>query len=121
MAKAITNFGRSGLYDWLLQRVTSVVIGAYTLFLVIYMVSTPDISYDTWKGMFEHFWMRLFSSMALASICIHAWIGLWATLTDYITHKLIGKHATKIRVLLQITLAIINAFYFVWGITIVWG
>ena len=34
MVTQVTNLGRSGLYDWLMQRASAVVLLAYTVFLV---------------------------------------------------------------------------------------
>ncbi|RLA58972.1 MAG: succinate dehydrogenase, hydrophobic membrane anchor protein, partial [Gammaproteobacteria bacterium] len=33
MVTAVTNLGRSGLYDWLMQRVTAVILLAYFLYV----------------------------------------------------------------------------------------
>ncbi len=35
MVTSVTNFGRSGVYDWLVQRVSALVWLAYVLFLVV--------------------------------------------------------------------------------------
>ena len=33
MVNSVTNFGRSGLYDWVIQRLSAVILAIYTLFL----------------------------------------------------------------------------------------
>jgi len=121
MVTAVTSFGRSGLYDWMMQRVSAVVMAAYTIFLVAFIVLTPDLDYDTWKALYATLWMRVFSVMTLLSIAAHAWIGLWAVLTDYLTNRLMGAKATVLRVIAQMGLGAVTVTYLVWGIEILWG
>ncbi|WP_299978057.1 succinate dehydrogenase, hydrophobic membrane anchor protein [uncultured Pseudoteredinibacter sp.] len=121
MVTAVTSFGRSGLYDWMIQRVSAVVMAAYTIFLAAFIVLTPELSYEVWKGLYSTLWMRVFSLITLLSIAAHAWIGLWAVLTDYLTNRLMGNKATILRVLMQMVLGLITVTYVVWGIEILWG
>ena len=121
MVTAVTSFGRSGLYDWLIQRVTGVVLAAYTIFLVAFILINPDLSYEQWQGLFAQLWMRVFSLVALLSVAAHAWIGLWAVLTDYLTTRMMGSKATVLRVLAQMGLGVVTVTYTVWGIEILWG
>jgi len=121
MVTAVTSFGRSGLYDWMIQRVSAVAMAAYTIFLAGFIVLTPELDYDTWKGLYSTLWMRVFSLITLLSIAAHAWIGLWAVLTDYLTTRLMGSKATVLRVLLQMVLGLVAVTYVVWGIEILWG
>ncbi|WP_299774253.1 succinate dehydrogenase, hydrophobic membrane anchor protein [uncultured Pseudoteredinibacter sp.] len=121
MVTAVTSFGRSGLYDWMIQRVSAVVMAAYTIFLAAFIVLTPELTYEVWKGLYSTLWMRVFSLITLFSIAAHAWIGLWAVLTDYLTNRLMGNKATILRVLMQMVLGLITVTYVVWGIEILWG
>jgi succinate dehydrogenase / fumarate reductase membrane anchor subunit len=121
MVTAVTSFGRSGLYDWVAQRVSAVVLAAYAVFIAGYIILTPDVQYGDWKALFECLPVRVFSLAALISIAAHAWIGLWAVLTDYLTTRLMGDKATVLRILCQAALAIVNITYVVWGIEIIWG
>ena len=121
MVTTITSFGRSGTYDWLIQRVSAVVLAAYTLFIVGFIFLSDDFSYETWSALFEQRWMRIFSLVALLATVVHAWIGLWSVLTDYITNRLMGGKATFLRLVLEVLLAAVAVFYVVWGIEIFWG
>ena len=121
MVTAVTSFGRSGLYDWLVQRVSAVVMTAYTLLLVGFILLTPDLGYEQWQGLFNHLWMRIFSFITLVSLVAHSWIGLWSVLTDYLTTRLLGTRGTVLRVLAQMVLGVVTVAYFVWGIEILWG
>ncbi|MGD9660798.1 MAG: succinate dehydrogenase, hydrophobic membrane anchor protein [Porticoccaceae bacterium] len=121
MVTNVTSFGRSGLSDWLVQRATAIVMAAYSVFLVVYLLLNPDLDYQQWKELNQGFLMRLFSLAAILSIAAHAWIGLWAVLTDYITVRLLGPKATALRVVLQFGMITVTLAYVVWAIDILWG
>ena len=121
MVTAVTNLGRSGLYDWLVQRVSAAVLAAYTFFIVGFILMQPEVTYSVWHELFQHFWVRLFSLFALVSTAAHAWIGLWAVLTDYVTPMTMGSKATIVRLAIQMILAVVTVAYTVWGIEILWG
>ncbi|SEQ66720.1 succinate dehydrogenase / fumarate reductase membrane anchor subunit [Amphritea atlantica] len=114
MVTSITSFGRSGLYDWMIQRVTAVVLLAFTVFMIGYMLFNPDLDYQQWKELFECTSMRIFTLMALLSMAAHAWIGMWSISTDYIK-------PTGIRFLFQSACGLLTFIYVVWGIQILWG
>ena len=119
MVTAVTSMGRSGLYDWLMQRVTAVVMLAY--FLVVGGILLAGVDYVSWKALYSQTWMRIFSLLALLSMGIHAWVGLWAVFTDYLTERLMGTTGNVLRLLAQGLCAITMFIYVVWGIQILWG
>lgn len=121
MTISITSFGRSGLSDWLLQRVTAVVLTAYTLFMAVYLFSNPNLQYEQWVALNDNLCMRIFSLLTVLSIAIHAWIGLWAVLTDYVTVRLLGPKATPLRIFLQLGMITVILVYLIWAIDILWG
>jgi succinate dehydrogenase / fumarate reductase membrane anchor subunit len=117
----VTSFGRSGLSDWLVQRVSAVVMTVYLIFIFGYLVCGGDVSYGDWKTLHSHFLVRLLSLFAILSLAAHAWIGLWAVLTDYVTVRLMGPKATAIRVFLQLGMIAVILAYVVWAFAILWG
>jgi succinate dehydrogenase hydrophobic anchor subunit len=54
MVTNVTNLSRSGLYDWMAQRVSAVVLAAYFIFLIGYVVAHPGIGYAQWHGLFAN-------------------------------------------------------------------
>lgn len=116
-----TNLGRNGVYDWLVQRVTSLVMAAYLFVVVGFILLTPDMTYDIWSEFFAQTWVRVFSLMMVISVAMHAWIGLWCVLNDYVTVRLMGPKATALRLTFQFVLGMITAVYFLWGLEILWG
>lgn len=128
MVTSVTNLGRSGLSDWLVQRVTAVVLLAYTVFLVV-VIFGCSLDYQAWVGLFSHTAVKVFSLAAILSLAMHAWIGLWGVSTDYLieyvlTIKLgpaIGSKANLLRWAFQAASAIVLFTYVVWGIQILWS
>jgi succinate dehydrogenase / fumarate reductase, membrane anchor subunit len=121
MVTAVTNLGRSGLSDWVIQRVTAVVLLAYTLFITGVLLFGPELNYAEWKALFDMTWVRVFSLAAIISTAMHAWIGLWSVSTDYLTERLMGPKGNVLRLLFQAFVAIALFTYVVWGIQILWG
>lgn len=121
MVTAVTSFGRSGLSDWVAQRFSAVVLAAYTIFIVAYLVMHPGLTYEEWSGLFQQLWVRIFTLLVLVSIAAHGWIGLWGVLTDYITTRMIGSSALFLRTVALSVYAIITFAYLVWGVQILWG
>jgi len=121
MVSSITGLGRSGLSDWLVQRVSAVVLLAYLLFLVAYICTSDALTYEQWRGLFAQIWMRVFSLAALLSLCAHAWIGMWTISTDYFTARMLGAAATGIRLLFQLGCLAVLLCYFIWCVQILWS
>lgn len=114
MVASVTSFGRSGLYDWMIQRVSAVVLAAYTVFILGYLVLNPDLTYAQWSELFNDTCVRIFSLLALLSLGAHAWIGLWTVSTDYLK-------GTGIRFIFQAVCGLVMFVYVVWGVQILWG
>ncbi|NLW04954.1 MAG: succinate dehydrogenase, hydrophobic membrane anchor protein [Pseudomonadaceae bacterium] len=114
MVTNITSFGRSGVADWLMQRVTAVIMLAYTLFLLGFFLINNNLDFATWQALFQGTAMRIFSLLALLSIAAHAWIGMWTVATDYIK-------PTGIRVIYHLVVVLALFAYVVWGVQVLWG
>ena len=99
MVTAVTSMGRSGLYDWLMQRVSAVILLAYTLYVGCVLLGGVD--YETWHDLYSQTWMRVFSLLALISLGVHAWVGLWSVFSDYLTERNLGSVGNVLRFLAQ--------------------
>ena len=121
MVKSVTSLSSSGLSNWMLQRVSALIMTAYLIFMVAYFFVNPSPSYDQWLSLHSTLAMRIFSLLTILSIATHAWIGVWCVLTDYITVRLIGPKATPIRMFLQLAMIAVILFYVVWTVDILWG
>ncbi|UVW33825.1 succinate dehydrogenase, hydrophobic membrane anchor protein [SAR92 clade bacterium H455] len=121
MVTNVTSLGRSGLSDWLIARVSAYVMTAYLIFIVGYLMLTPELNYTQWAALNSSLPMRMFSLLTILSIAAHAWIGMWCVLTDYITVRLIGPKATALRIIFQLGMIAITLLYVIWAIDILWG
>jgi succinate dehydrogenase / fumarate reductase membrane anchor subunit len=121
MITNVTSFGRSGLSDWLLQRTTAIIMAAYAVFVTFYLLTNPDLQYDQWLALNSHLCMKVLNVLTVLSIAIHAWIGLWAVLTDYVTVRLLGPKATPLRIIFQLGMILVTLVYVIWALDIVWG
>lgn len=113
MVETATSLGRSGLQDWLIQRITAIILAIYTVFLIIYFVTHPTLQYEQWRALFDFNLMKYSSLLALLSLILHAWIGIWTVITDYIKPLLL-------RLSIQIIIMLALLACFVWGIQIIW-
>ncbi len=114
MVTSVTNFGRSGLSDWLVQRVSAVILGAYAIFMVAYLLLNTQIDFGQWQALFSNTSMRIFSLMALLSLGAHCWIGLWSISTDYLKHF-------AVRFVFQMVVGLLMFIYTIWGVQLLWG
>ena len=114
MVASVTSLGRSGVYDWLVQRVSAVVLAAYFLFLLGFLAFSSELTYEVWKGLFSQGWMKIFSLMSLVALGAHAWVGMWTVSTDYLKNGVA-------RFIFQAACGAVMFIYFVWGVQILWG
>ncbi len=114
MTKNVMSLTRSGLLDWLVQRFSSVIMAAYVILLIGFILSHPQLSYADWKGLFANPVMRIFSFLVLLNIVAHAWVGMWTVFTDYIK-------PVPLRLFLEVAMVLVLLAYLVWGVEMMWG
>ena len=112
MVKRVPVGAHYGLKDWLAQRVTAVVMLAYT-FLVVIALPRGPLTFESWRGMFAPQWMRVATFLLAASLLIHAWIGMRNILMDYIK-------PVALRLSLQVAVVLVLAGYAGWAMQILW-
>lgn len=119
--KSATSLTRSGMTDWLVQRVSAVILAVYTVYLFGWIACQPSVDYATWHAFMTNTPMQIFTFLALLSFVGHAWIGMWTVTTDYMTVRQMGDKANVLRLLAQMAMAIALIVVVVWGIQIIWG
>lgn len=84
MVTNATSLTGNGVRDWLIQRITAVLLAIYTLFLVSYLMLHTPLSYNDWHALFQNTCMRIATFLVLLSIVYHTWVGMWMIFTDYL-------------------------------------
>ena len=121
MVTSVTSLGRSGLFDWMAQRLSALILLAWTLYLAARLLLAQELDYASWRALFDAPFMRTFSLIALLSLCAHAWIGVWTVTTDYLNTAHLGRAGTAVRLLTQAACALLTLAYLLWGARIFWG
>jgi succinate dehydrogenase / fumarate reductase membrane anchor subunit len=96
-----------GFYEWIVQRVSAVLIGAYGVFIFAFLLCHQPMQYAVWHGLFSHLVMKIATFVVLLAILWHAWIGLWTVFTDYVK-------CGVLRLFLEILLVLVLLSYFAW-------
>jgi len=103
-----------GLGDWMAQRVTAVLMAAYTLLFLVVLLWNGGMSYETWRALFASGPFRVATFLFVAALLYHAWIGVRNISMDYV--KPLG-----IRLALQTVVIGLVVAYLGWTIQILWA
>ena len=114
MVNRIVTGAHYGLRDWLVQRVTALVMAVYALVVAGYLLMQPSFGYDTWIDLFSGNLMRSFSLLFLLSLFYHAWIGVRDIVMDYVK-------PASIRLLIHVLVILALVLYTIWSVQILWG
>jgi succinate dehydrogenase / fumarate reductase membrane anchor subunit len=103
-----------GWRDWLVQRVTAIVMLAYTALMIGLALWNGGFDYATWRSIFANGAFRVVSFMFMASLLWHAWVGVRNILMDYV--KPAGA-----RLALECVVVALLVAYLGWTISVLWG
>jgi succinate dehydrogenase / fumarate reductase membrane anchor subunit len=103
-----------GLRDWLMQRVTAVIMLAYTVALAIFLLTIPS-SYEGWKGLFSHSWVQLLTQITILAVLLHAWVGIRDIWMDYVKPVCV-RLTLHVLTLLWLLSCLIYSIKVVWGL-----
>jgi succinate dehydrogenase / fumarate reductase membrane anchor subunit len=102
-----------GVRDWLIQRITAVVLAVYTLLLVLVLLLMDDVGYEGWARLFAPTWMKAATVIALACLVYHVWIGVRDIWMDYVK-------PTGVRLTLQVLTVLWLLACAVWFVQVLW-
>lgn len=114
MVKSVLSVSHQGLRDWMIQRVSAIILAVYSIGLIYFILSNPELSYAEWHSIFSETWVRIASLMCVFALCYHAWIGVWTIYTDYIKNFVIRAVLETLTVLMLIACVL-------WAIIILWS
>ena len=78
-----------GMKDFLVQRITAIILAVYTLVLAVGILFMPAFTYENWKGVFTFTLFMLpvgqiLATLAFIALVWHAWIGVRDIWMDYV-------------------------------------
>jgi len=108
-----------GTAQYIIQRVTAIILAVYTLILLIGFLSMSGFTYEGWRNLFTFDMLGLpvgqvLATLAFLSLAWHAYIGIRDIWMDYV--KPVG-----IRLGLYVLSILWLAGAAIYFITIVWG
>ena len=114
MVKSVLGVNHQGLRDWLIQRVSAVILTVYTLGIVIFLACHTQLDYSTWHSLFAQWWMKIATLFVLLALVYHAWVGMWTIVTDYVKPFVL-------RLLINVIILSALITFFFAGLLIFWG
>ncbi len=76
-----------GLRDWLVQRVTAVLMALFTIVLLAQVLFGAPLGYDRWAEIFSSQWMKSLTFSVIVAMAWHAWVGVRDIVMDYVTRS----------------------------------
>lgn len=113
MVDRIVTGAHYGLRDWLMQRITAIVMVFFTLFMAAFLLTQP-LDFNEWASLFHNQWMRFASLLFLLSLYLHAWIGVRDIAMDYVHHA-------ALRLAVEVLTILAMIVYTAWSVQILWG
>ena len=74
----------SGLGEWLWQRLSALYISGFIVYVTLRFSIAPIDDYIEWKSWFGSGLVRVSWALFVASVLVHAWIGLRSVYLDYL-------------------------------------
>ena len=114
MALGVSERGslRSGLGEWVVQRLTAVYILIYIIIALIVFSLSPVSSYAEWLSLSGSLIFQITTLMLIFSLQVHAWLGLKSVFLDYV-------HPWRFRFVLLMLLATVLMGSAVWALLVI--
>lgn len=103
-----------GLFDWLAQRITAVVMIVYTALLLGIALYNGGFDYPLWQALFANAAFKLATFLTMLLLFFHAWVGVRNIWMDYV--KPYGA-----RLALEALTVLALLVYTGWTIEILWS
>ena len=113
MVERIVTGAHYGLRDWLMQRVTAVVMALYALAMAGWLLHS-GLNYDAWTALFSSSVVRTFSLLFLLAVYSHVWVGVRNIVMDYVK-------PAGLRLVIYVVVILALLLYMIWSVQILWG
>ena len=102
-----------GLMDWLIQRLTAVIMAVYMLLVLGIALWNGGIDHPLWLQLFARDGFRIASFLFMVALLYHAWIGVRDILMDYV--KPVG-----VRLMVQVFAIVWLLACTGWAVQVLW-
>lgn len=102
-----------GVGNFLLQRLTALVLVVFFAILAVRLVAAGTLDYVAWARVFVPIWMKVLTLVAILALLYHAWIGVKDIWMDYVK-------PVWVRLTLQTLTALWLLACAVWSVQILW-
>ncbi|MDR3054413.1 MAG: succinate dehydrogenase, hydrophobic membrane anchor protein [Zoogloeaceae bacterium] len=102
-----------GLKDWLVQRVTAIVMALYSVFLIAILWVVKPSDFEAWRAVFALGTVKFATFLFALSLFYHAWIGVRDIWMDYV-------QPVGIRLTLHVLTLLALIGYSGWAAAILW-
>lgn len=103
-----------GWRDWLVQRVSAVVMAAYTVILLFLLLWFGGLDYAAWKAAFGNALFRIATFVFMLALLWHAWVGVRNIAMDYLK-------PVALRLTFQSAVVAVLVAYVGWTIRVLWS
>jgi succinate dehydrogenase / fumarate reductase membrane anchor subunit len=103
-----------GWRDWLVQRISAVVMALYTVLILALLLWHGGLDQAAWMSTFRNEPFRLATFIVMVAVLWHAWVGVRNILMDYV--KPVG-----VRLALQVAVITVLVAYLGWTIQVLWA
>jgi succinate dehydrogenase / fumarate reductase membrane anchor subunit len=103
-----------GWRDWLVQRVTAVMMGLYTILVLGLLLWFGGLDFAAWNAIFGNEAFRIATFVFMVALFWHAWVGVRNILMDYVKPAVV-------RLALQVLVIGALVGYAGWTIQVLWG
>lgn len=114
MVKSLLSVSQRGLRDWIVQRVSAIVMAILSVVFATYLLTRIDFSYVEWHTLFTYTSVKITTLFFLLALCFHAWVGMWTIMTDYVKPFVL-------RAIMHLFVLATLIACFIWGVMILWS
>jgi succinate dehydrogenase / fumarate reductase membrane anchor subunit len=97
MVTKLYKLKKTGIFDYVLVRVTAVIQAVYFSVITFYWLVNKDFNYEQLSSFFDILFIEIFTIIVVFSIAYHSIQGIWNVATDYLTQAQIGASAKVLR------------------------
>ena len=106
---------RSGLGEWLLQRLTAVYMAGFGVLALISLLLSSRPDYAHWQAWLSGSGVRILLALFFISALLHAWIGLRSVYMDYLKPTWLRASALSLTLLALLAQAVWVGNILLWG------